>query len=76
MSLSMFRTMLSSPKIIKTRCLDSTAGFRMNMPPKKKKIYFYPEIESNIFSKIKLSNSTRIYNNIVVLVVMSTFIGN
>lgn len=73
MSLFEFRTVLSSPKIIKTRYQGSTAGFRTNMPLKN--IYFYPETERNVSLKIKLSYGSRVYNYIlvVVLVAVSTF---
>lgn len=51
----------------------STAGFRTNMPLKN--IYFYPETERNVSLKIKLSYGSRMYNYIlvVVLVAVSTF---
>lgn len=65
--------MLSSSKIMKTRYLGSTAGFRTNMTLKN--IYFYPEAENDVFLKIKSSYGSKIYNYIVVLVATSTSIS-
>lgn len=63
-------TVLFSSKIMKTRYLGSTAGFRTNMTLKN--MHLYPEAENNVFLKIKPSYGSKIYNYIVALVAIST----
>lgn len=62
-------TVLFSSKIMKTRYLGSTAGFK-NMTLKD--IHLYPEAENKVFLKIKSSYSSKIYNYLVVLVAIYT----